>query len=177
VASADAFVWTPDPKLATQLKQRGEVGKYHILLPPDFTLSPKVGVVPANMQLAIWMGKIIDNKPPPFLSFAIFSDQKMAKEAKANMRQTLVNYSAGYADPMGIQIATREKTETGSLDGMAFSRFKWTGMSKDRTPVRGLAYGAVNNDEAISLLAIGFGTNAEKDIVLLQTIIATLKKQ
>jgi hypothetical protein len=175
---SDQSVWTPDPDLAKQLKQTGEVGDYRLSVPVQFTAVELPVKMPANMTAATWMGKAKPGELPPLLSVIVTSDQQMVNEATQNMRQSLVNFSAGWSSTSGIQITTRERTESGALGGIPFSRFRWSGTkTDDGTVVRGVVYGAVDNGRSIAIIGMNFGPNADTENKLLETAIATFRKR
>jgi hypothetical protein len=172
----DQSVWTPDPNLVSQLKQTGDVGDYRLSLPPEFTAVAAPGV-PGNIKSATWKGKAGAGELPAILSVVVIPEERAVNEARMNMRQFLVNFSAGVTDTSGVQISTRDRTESGALGGIAFSRFRWSGATADRTAVRGLAYGAVDEGRVIAIIAMNFGVNAETENKRMETAIATFKKR
>jgi hypothetical protein len=174
----DQAVWTPDPDLVKQLKQTGEVGDYQLSVPLQFTAVELPVKMPANMKSATWMGKAKPGELPALLTVIVTSDQQMVNEARQNMRQSLVNFSAGWSDTSGIQITTRERTESGALGGIPFSRFRWSGTkTDDGTAVRGIVYGAVDNGRSIAIIGMNFGPSADTANKLLETAIATFRKR
>jgi hypothetical protein len=176
-AKQDQSVWTPDPKVLSQLKQTGEVGDYRLLLPADFAAADAPGVARVDTKSRAWKGKAGAGQLPALLLVDIKSDEEMVNKGKKDMRQVLVDFSAGVTDASGIQITKREKTETGTLDGLQFSRFRWSGSKADQTAVHGYAYGAIDNRHRIIIIAMNFGPNAETENKVLESVIATFKKR
>ena len=70
----------------------------------------------------------------------------------------------------------RERTESRTFDALAFSRFKWTGNTQDRRPVRGLVYSEIDNGHVIAITGMTFGPNAETEYTLLEAAIATFRR-
>jgi hypothetical protein len=173
---SEESVWTPDPRLVSQLKQTGEVGDYRLSLPPEFTAVEVPRRLPGNMKMATWKGKARAGEALASLSVALVSDERAANEAR-NMRQFLVNYSAGVTETVGIKISRREVTETGELGGIGFSRFRWSGTTPDGTAVRGLVYGAIDKGQVIAIIAMNFGASAETENKLMEAAIATFKRR
>lgn len=170
-------IWKPDPALAGELTQQGNLGKWRIMLPKEFTLMPPGPNVPPDVKSYFWKGQSTADVPPPMFVVMVFSDKETVEEGKRSMRQSLVNVSAGITDSVGIVIGSRERTETGSLDGIEFTRFKWFGTTKNHIGVTGLVYGAIDDSTAIVIITMNCGTDARKGSTLMETIIATFKMQ
>ena len=77
---------------------------------------------------------------------------------------------------MQIKITTRGPTESGQVNGVEFSRFAFTAMAPNQTATQGLAYGAIDGQRVVTVIAMGFGGVANDEIKLLESVIATLKK-
>lgn len=127
--------------------------------------------------MAHWKGTAQPGRLPGFLSIAIFSDPKVVSESTRNMRQSLVNFSAGLTDASRIRIGKREKTEIMTFNGIEFSRFKWSGSAPDGSVAQGLVYGATHNQKSIMISAINIGADAENENKKLEAAIATFKKR
>lgn len=111
------------------------------------------------------------------LTVMVFSDINSAAQ-KRDMRQEVVTVAEDLADLLGVGIAKREKTETGILNGIAFSHFKWIGSTKDDgVVVFGVVYGAIDNANAIFIKAIAAGNDRKANFALLEAIVATFKKR
>jgi hypothetical protein len=173
--NAPQSVWDPNPSRAAELTQAVTIDKYHLSLPKDFT-AEKLDAVPKGMKLFAWTGPVHGERPSIAFIAAIMSGKAEVAEAKKNMRQALVNFSGGMTDSSGIKIAKRGVTETGSLGGMPFSRFKWTGTGADQAPMNGMAYGGISDEQAILLLPMTSAANPESDMKLMEAVVATLKK-
>jgi len=174
--TSEESAWTPDPQLVDQLKQAVEAGDFRLSLPLKFTAIDVPRGLPAGMKMSAWKGEGKAGEAPPTLSVSAFSDGKVVKEA-ANMRQFLVNYSAGVTESTGIKISRREATESGQLGGIGFSRFKWSGTAANGTDARGVVYGAIDNGRVIAIIAMCFGTSAETQNKLMEAAIATFKRR
>jgi hypothetical protein len=162
--------------VAGQLTQPVSFGTYQISLPREFTFLPPKGQTPADLKMFAWQGPAAPGEPPPLLFVGILSDKKILEDAKKNMRQVLVNYSAGLTDSIGAHIAGRGATETGSLDGIGWTRFQWSGATTSQVPAAGFAYGAIDDASVIAIIPINFGADAGARSMLMESIIATFKK-
>lgn len=169
--------WMPDKDLMSQLKQTGEVADYQLLLPADLAKIDTTGKAIPKMALGMWLRKPTETKPPAVISVSIFADEKMVAEAKKNVRQAMVNFSAGFTNSMGVKIQNRGKTESGDINGIPFSRLAWTGVGQDGSPVQGLAYCGIDNGSVITINALGYGPDALKESKLHEAAIATIKKK
>jgi hypothetical protein len=175
VTKTTQSVWEPDPNRMEQLTQTATFDQYQLSVSKEFAAdAPKTA---GAMKIFSWKGQGAADLPPPVLIAVIASDKKMVDEAKKNMRQALTNFSAGMTNPSGVKITKREETETGSLAGIGFSRFKWSGATTAGLPVSGLAYGGVEEPNAVMVLAINFGPNADAANKLIESAIATLKRK
>jgi hypothetical protein len=167
--------WQPDPGRADELTQTVTFDKYQMSLPKGYAADPPKSA--GSMKVFSWKGPAPADLPPPVLIATVTADKKLVEEAKKNMRQTLVNYSAGTTTSSGIKIAKRGPTETGSLAGIEFSRFTWSGTTAAGVAVSGLAYGGIDEPNAVILLAINFGPNTAGADRLSEAAIATLRRQ
>ena len=166
-----------DSGLMNQLKQTGTVGDYQLSLPEDYTFVEDPKSATRKFKMATWKGRVKEGDIPSLLSLAILTDSRTVNEAGKNMRQMLVNFSAGMTDGAGIQITKREQTETGNWGSMQYSRFLWSGSLADGTVVKGMAYGAIDNGQVVAVIGENFGTNADSANQLLEAAISTLKKK
>lgn len=169
-------VWTPNPDFVKVLTKKETFGTYSILLPNDFTSNAQPSLLP-SLQSFSWKGPSREGGPPSIFVVTIFSNPKAVADATKNMRQFLVNYSAGLTDESGVNIARREATETGALDGIAFSRFRWTGTAKNQQTAQGFAYGGIDGNKLITVVTFSVGGDGEATNKLLESIVATLKRQ
>jgi hypothetical protein len=163
--------------LVNELKQKAEVGGYQISLPQQLTPVQTPVELPPHIQMGAWVAKTAGGEPAGIVSLGVFSDAQMLGEANKNMRQTLVNFSAGVADTSGIKITSRGPTETGLVNGLRFTRFAFSGTTPNRADMRGLVYGAVDENRVVAIVGMGFGTTAEVESKRLESVIATTKKR
>lgn len=170
-------VWTPDPSLVSELKQKGEVGDYQMSLPQKFTELPILITVPAHIKMASWATTAAGGEPTATLSVNILSDAPTLTAAGKNMRQMLVNFSAGFTDAIGIKIASRGPSETGQVNGLKFTRFAFKAMGSNQTDVRGIVYGAIDDGRVVTIMVMGFGSTEEAEIKLLESAVTTFKKR
>ena len=170
-------VWVPNPSLVSRLTKTETLGKYQISLPKEFVNVPTNRKVPDTLKLYSWKSLHASGNISAALSVMVSSDAKQVADAKKNMRQVLVNVSAGMTDAMGVSIGRREKTETGLLNEFAFSRFKWSGTTIDGGPVSGLIYGALDGESSIVINAMAVGEDARTQGPMLESIVATFKKR
>jgi len=175
-ATTPRSVWEPDPARAGELTQMVTFDRYQMSLPKDFAAEKLTGVPPKDIQVFVWKAPAAGDRPPLVLISTIMAGKAAVAEAKKNMRQALVNWSAGMANSSGIKIAKRGATETGTISGLAFSRFKWTGTTADGGPANGMAYGTVDDAQALLLMPISFQQNPETDMRLMEAVLATLHK-
>lgn len=166
-------IWKVDASIMKQLTQTVKVGDYQLSLPANYT-GGENRRAPAGFRSAAWKGIAQDGKQPGLVIFTIMSD---STEAKANMRQALVNFSAGVTDSMGVTITTRAKTETGTIAGLSFSRFTWTASTKNQLEVKGIVYGTIDNGKVISFIVMGFEPDASAQNKWHESIVATLRKR
>lgn len=176
-AKPDGSAWTPDPKLVDQLKRTGEIGAYGLSLPHEFTALEVPRGLPGNMKMASWKGPARPDAAPGSLIVALLPDDKAVAEASKNMRQFLVNFSAGVTDSGGTKIVTRGPTESGTLGGIGFSRFGWSGSGPGGSAAQGFAYGAIDNGQVIAFVVQNFGASAATENKLLEAALATFKKR
>jgi LSD1 subclass zinc finger protein len=174
--SGKQSAWTPDPSLVKELTQKGEVARYQILLPPRFFLIPNNAAPPTGLEIAGWSSKSPEGLSTAIVSIMVSSSGSSISDAKKDMRQALVNTSAGYTDGMQIKISTRGPTEEGLVNGIEFSRFKFTAEAPNQTTAQGLVYGAIDSGRLVVVIGMGFGDLANSERQLLESVVATLKK-
>jgi hypothetical protein len=170
-------VWTPDPALVNELNQKGVVGAYQISLPQRFTPVQVPVDLPPDNQSATWVAKSASGEPAAIVLLAVHSDANMLGNATKNMRQSLVNFSAGVADTAEIRIDTRGPTETGLVNGLRFTRFAFSGAAPNQDNMRGVVYGVVDGDFLVILIGMGFGAAAEAEIEWLESMAATTRRR
>jgi hypothetical protein len=168
--------WTPDPKTLGELTQKGQLGPYQISLPGTFVFVPSPAALPPDIKAAQWTARDDRGVAISVVSIIVFSGNDFAMEAAKNMRQFLVNSSAGYTDGMKIKIATRGPTERGSLNGIVFSRMTFTAVAPNQIDTQGLVYGAIDGDQVVMVCGMGFGDVAHTEIRVIESVIATLNK-
>jgi len=159
-----------------QLKKVATLGNYQFSLPADYT-GGEAGGTPPGMRSAAWKGAAKAGEQPGIVLFTLFSDAASVKEGGQNMRQSLVNFSAGVTDSMGIKITTREKTEVGRIAGLTFTRFKWAGTTNNQLEVQGINYGVIDNGKVINFIVMGFGSQADSQNKWHESMVATFKKR
>jgi hypothetical protein len=179
--------WTPDPKLVDQLKLRDEVGDYQLLLPSEFEALQidfvpdkfiNQGILLGNTEISCWFNyETGKHEPEGFIEVIVSADPKVVSQANKDMVQSLEDFSAGFTQGGRIRISSRQKMETGTVNGIEFSRFKWSGSTTQPDHAHGLVCGAIDNGQVIAILAMTSGPSAEADIRLLETSIATFKKR
>jgi hypothetical protein len=76
--------------------------------------------------------------------------------ASVNMRQQLVNFTAGTANGMKMKIASRGKDEVSEWNGLKFTHFPLLISMQDGNMVGGMAYGTVNEDKILVIAHIAF---------------------
>jgi hypothetical protein len=167
-------VWEPDPGWASEMSQTLTFDRYQISAPKSLKAVPEATQTVGSLHVFTWRIESGADLPKALLSATIADDKKMVDEARNNMKQTLINFTAGSTRPLNIEVKRESDVETGSLSGIPFSRFKWRG---DGQPSRGLSYGGVNGDQAILFVVICFGQDSEATQGLMQAVLATLKKQ
>lgn len=163
-----------------ELKQKGQFEDYEILLPQKYASMP-LPPTPAGIKTGGWTA---NNGPqlPSVLSITQFSSPQFTSESRKDMRQALVNYSAGFVDAFGkkvggITIAERGPTESGKVNGIQFTRFVFKGTGPNRIDMRGAAYGMIDGDHAVMIMVMSFGATAESEVHLLESAMATFNKQ
>lgn len=171
--------WTPDPALVSLLKVPGDAAGYRLNLPADYEPidTPAPPIPGGKIKIVSWRSKITKiGDVPALVAVTVFNDPQALKEATANMQQMLVSFATGVTTTAGIKVAAREKPETGVLDGITFTRFRWSG-TKDANAARGTVYGGIDNGRVITIALVSFGVKAESESKLLESAIATLKRQ
>jgi hypothetical protein len=168
--------WTPDPKLIGELTQKGELAGFQVTVPQKYVFIPNQAALPPHLKMAVWAVKDAQGLAKSTVSILLMSGTENVEAAGKNIRQFLVNSSAGYTDGMGIKIASRGPTESGIVNGLAFSRFAFTAIGPNQMDTQGLVYGAIDVDRVVMVIGMGFGEGASDEIKVLESIIATLKK-
>jgi hypothetical protein len=175
-AAKQRSVWEPDPDRAKELSQSASLDKYELSLPKGFEPQPLAGAPPKGTRLVFWKGQAAGDRPPIVLIAMVMSSDAEVAEAKQNMRQALVNFSGGMANTSGIKIDKRGATDTGTIAGLAFSRFKWTGTTQDGGPANGMAYGAIDGPQVVLFLPMTFEANPDHDMRLMEAAMASLHR-
>jgi hypothetical protein len=169
---------TPDSNLRHDLTKEGDVDKYQISLPKDFADLPAPKNLPPFVKTYTWQGPSVQNIPSGIITITVITQEKAVDEAKQNVRQFLVNFSAGVTESSGIKIAQRGPTEQFTFNGIAFSRFKWTGTAQNQKPVTGFAYGAIIGTDVVAITTLHIDpAKAAATADLMENIIATFKKK
>ena len=163
-------VWTPDPALKNRLTEKTSLGKYQISLSKEFTSLP-LSNEPGHQGFVF-----VSRDPFASLLVAIDSNQEVLDAAKENMGLYLKECSSVFAST-DITIAIRGRTETGSIGGIPFWRLDWAGTANDQSPVNGRVYGAIDGTVVITICWETFGTDTKAPSRLMESIVATLKKQ
>jgi hypothetical protein len=171
-----ATAWKPNPSLLKDLTQQGKVAGYVILLPERFATVPNPVNLPPNLQQGAWASHSTGGELTALVSVAAFFDAEAIESASKNMRQLLVNYSAGFTDVAGFKIATRGPTEIGTVNALEFSRFTFTATAPNQAAVNGVVYGAIDGERVVTVIGMGLGSAAAEEFTLIETIIATFKK-
>ena len=142
--------------------ERAEFGDYAFTLPKGFqaTEVPE-GALPHNMRIGVWKLMIDETNPAALFLANSMTDAQQAKTATQNMRQALVNYSAGTTDSMGIKIQQRGKTETTQVNGITLTHFNWLAQRADGKQMGGVVYGFVEGDTMTTLLHMVFEGDPE----------------
>jgi hypothetical protein len=166
-------VWEPDPGWAGELTQSLTFDKYQVSAPKGLVAVPDATKTVGAFHVFTWKIDTGPGVPGVLLSVTITDDKKTVAEARRNMKQALVNFTAGSTDPLGIKARRMTEVETGTLAGIPFSRYTWKGTGRDS---QGLSYGGLDGDRNIMILAICFGSDAKADLAQMQAVIATLKK-
>lgn len=169
-------IWKPDSTILKQLTQKVTLGDYQFYLPANYSGGESKGL-PPNLKSGGWKGVAKEGEQPGIVMFTISSNAVMEKEAKNNMRQALVNFSAGTLESMGVNITTRGKTETGTLTGIPFSRFAFTASTKNQLAVKGIVYGGIDNGKFVSFIVMGFEPIADTQNRWHESVVATLKRR
>jgi hypothetical protein len=163
----------PPPGAADRLTQIATFGNYQISLPQDFIAEPAKTV--GNLQVYCWTVPSAEHKPTTLL-IALSTDERLLAEARANMRQALINFSAGATDSRGIRITSRENTQTGSIGGLVFSGFDWFGKATVGTRT-GYVYGGLDGNQVVAILGYADAMKPITEIGVLQAIMASFKKR
>jgi len=169
-------IWMPDASLTNQLTNVSTVGNYQISLPSDFVQQPS-GLILGSVQTSTWKGPAGAETPSLVLRITIQADDRGIDVARKDMRRFLEVFTASVADGSNIKIVRREKTETGTLDGLQFTRFRWAGSAEKDVPVSGFAYGAIDGTSSIIITALNFGSDTDRANKLTESVIATFKKK
>jgi hypothetical protein len=170
-------VWKPNPELVGQLTQSVDVDMYQILLAKDF-ISAGTKTLRDNGTQYGWKRQSGEKDGAAVLTIEIIADKKIADETK-DLQNALVSYWHGmFGASKIIDNAKPGEAEMGSINGITFCRFKWSGSSKiDQTQVKGLAYGAIDGDKVILVVGMNFGADAENSRQLMEATLATFKKK
>ncbi len=166
----------PFPKSDANSTRIAAVGDYQVALPPEFVLVSGSKDNGEKLRHGTWKGPTDADGYSPLIFIFISTDEKSLAESRKNMRQWLVNFSAGAANKH-YEIATRDRTETSAINGFEFSRFRWAGSRQDQTPVRGLAYGAIDDVAVITILVVNFGAKAEENNKVLESALSTFNRK
>jgi hypothetical protein len=164
----ESFAFKPDPELLKRLTKTGMVDNYQLKLPAEYT-SVNPPDSPKGTKTVLWKG---DERAgdAAILLVSVSQSLEEAKEPKQVMN---------FLRRVGININGKGKAESGELDGMPFSRFKWSGnvgkKKFSKVGVRGMVYTGIDNNKAISILVVCFGPNSMMDNHLLEAAVATLK--
>jgi hypothetical protein len=169
--------WKPNPELVGQLTQSATLDRYQISLPRDFTFAGSKKR-PGNVEQFVWQRPAGAQGGAAILSIDIVSDKKNATATK-DLRNALVSYWGGMFEASKmIDNPKRNEPEAGSINGISFYRFTWSGSMKlNQAPVKGLAYGAIDGDNVILCVGMNIGEDAEKGRQLMETVLATFKKK
>lgn len=164
--------WAVDRYLADRLTQSGSFGDYELQLPSDFKPLPTPKSPGAQ---TVWRGPD-DEEHLTLLIAKVMPDANKFGDL-SDMRQFLVDFSAGVTDPLSVKIQKRGPTETGELAGLKFSRFTWTGRAASGLPASGAAYAAVHDNELVTFVLVAAGTATEDSLKLMESSVASLKKK
>jgi hypothetical protein len=160
------------------LTKQGDMDKYQISLPKDFADQPAPNNLPPFVKSYTWKGPAVQNIPSAVITIMVITQGKAVDEAKQNVRQFLVDFSAGVTDSSGIKIAQRGPTEQFAFNGIAFSRFKWSGTAANQKPVAGFAYGTVIGADVVAITTLHIDpAKAAATADLMEAIVATFKKK
>jgi hypothetical protein len=170
-------VWEPDPGWASELSQTVTFDKYQMSGPKSLTIDRDTTKQEGPFHHFGWTIDSGTDVPKIVLLAAITEDAKLLAEARKDMKQTLVNFTAGIANPYGLQPRRTTQPETGSLGGVPFTRHKRNAATKTGTRLEGLSYGGVDGNRSVLFVAMCFGQDADNSLDLIQAVIATLRRQ
>ncbi len=148
---------------------------YTFRLPSRFEQGEVPPGGPPNITTGVWRGVKEGDIISAFTTISIL-DAKEAAKSTSNMRQTLVNFSAGATDRMGIKIALRGPTQTMDANGFKISYFVWSGLTQQNS-VDGAAYGFVDGDRVVCMLHIAYGESARQETSEITKSIASWKRK
>jgi hypothetical protein len=164
-----------------------EFDNYTMRVPSDFKPAEIKQTLGDSVKIFAWKGEAPEGEQPNVLTVAIRSDEKAVAAAKQDMRKDLVDYSAGMCNSMNVAVARRDPTETGAVNGLEFSRYKWfgrpknnaklTGGFKDDSIAYGITYGFIDGSKVMLINLAYFGAAAKEKIDWAATMVATLEKK
>lgn len=124
--------------------------------------SPRPPGMPAHLDVAAWRVLNSASEVESMLTASSMKKPDMVAGAKADMRQLLVDHSAGTTDSLGIKIQARSESESTTFDGVGVTHFKWFGKGPSQQDMGGTVFGFVNGETAYVLLHMMFGGDPEQ---------------
>jgi hypothetical protein len=171
----DESPWKPRAAHVPQLRQEARLGEYRWQVPQGFVAKPIHQ--PPGRQISMWLRSDADGNPVALCLATILSHPKDIEEATSRPRQAMVNATAGMAESMKMTLTQRHGTETGVIDGLEFARMRWAGRLPTGEAMHGYTYLAATPKHAIMIILVSTGEEAEKLLALLESSVATFRKQ
>lgn len=139
-------------------------GNYQFSIPNrfEFTKTPRPPGMPENIQIFVWRDMKDETTPNSLVVITLLTDERSAKEATEDMRQTLVNMSVGTLDQMRIKIDKRGATKE-AKSGLKVKAFHWAGSMPNYPKLGGTAAGTVQGNELLVMQQVVFEGDLRKE--------------
>lgn len=151
-----------------------EFEEFTFVLPNRYRAEASPASGDDRMVIGVWRSMKNQDEPEAALLANFVRDAKLFAETEANPRQSLVNFSAGLTDNMGMKILTRGETEKMSSNGVNFTYFDWSGQLGGKE-IGGATYAILRGERVLFLTHIVFEGDIGEALVEMRRQLSTFR--